>query len=70
MPRKKYKLSVRVTRFATAAWQTGDIQSLRPAWTDEQCAAFLSQNSRHIQDAMVQAGWDAIESLLPPKEKQ
>lgn len=70
MPRKPVKQSIRVVRFAQAAWQVGDIKTLRPDWTDEQCAEFLSANSRHIQDAMVQAGWTAIEVLLPPKEEE
>lgn len=70
MARKAVKRSIRVVRFAHASWQVGDIKSLRPGWTDEQCADFLSANSRYIEDAMVQAGWTAIEVLLPPKEEE
>ena len=56
------------TRFACAYWQIGDIQSLRPVWSDKQCVEFLLANGRHIEDAMIQAGWTAIEALLPEEE--
>lgn len=70
MPRKPAKQSIRLVRFAQTAWHVGDIQALRPAWTDEQCAEFLREHSRPIQDAMVEAGWAAIETLLPPREDE
>lgn len=57
-------------RMASVSWSPGDIQSLRPDWPLAQCIDFLVENGRYIQDAMVQAGWDAIESLLPPKSRK
>jgi hypothetical protein len=67
MSKRRVPLSPRVTRHAAVAWQIGDIKSLRPEWSDEQCVEFMRENAKHIQDAMVQAGCTAIESLLPPK---
>ena len=64
MPRRKVKQSIRVVRFATAAWQVGDIKSVAPEWSDERCAEFLRVNGTHIQEAMVQAGWNSIAALL------
>jgi hypothetical protein len=69
MARKAVAKSIRVVRFAQAAWQVGDIKTLRPKWSDERCADFLILNSRHIEDAMVQAGWIAIETLLNEEEE-
>lgn len=57
-------------RLASVSWCAEDIQTLRPEWAVHQCLDFLVENDRHIQDAMVQAGWDAIESLLPPKSHE
>lgn len=49
---------------AGVAWQADDIRELRPGWDDERCNAFLGDNAGYIQDAMVERGWEAIESLL------
>ena len=50
--------------WAPVVWQAGDIQSLRPQWTAEQCEGFLAANEGHIQDAMVEAGWELIAYLV------
>lgn len=52
------------TQFASVCWQIGDIQTLRPEWSDERCADFLRSNQRQIQDDMVERGWSSIETLL------
>ena len=57
-------------RLASVSWCADDIQTMRPEWTVQQCLDFLVDNGRYIQDAMVQSGWDAIESLLPPRERE
>ena len=51
-------------RFASVHWQIGDVQSLQPDWDDKRCAEFLRANAKWIQDAMVRAGWDAMESCI------
>jgi hypothetical protein len=47
-----------------------DIQSLRSTWTIEQCQDFLDENRKYIEDAMVEAGWESIESLLPSENDE
>ena len=51
--------------YAHVTWSVEDIATLRPEWSDEKAMSFLVDNEQYIQEAMVQAGWDAIESLLP-----
>jgi hypothetical protein len=55
--------------YAKVTWDIVDIESLRPEWSVWKCKDFLEENARYIQDAMIVAGWDAIESLLPSREK-
>lgn len=50
--------------FASACWSIDDLRSRRPDWTDDQLTDWLSSHAGHIQDAMVDAGWDAIDTLL------
>jgi hypothetical protein len=50
-------------------WTVGDIQSLRPNWTKEECANWLQMNWKHIQDRSIELGWEVIEALLPEEEK-
>jgi hypothetical protein len=56
-------------KFAKVVWVADDVLSLRPNWTLDQAEEFLSENEGDIQDIMISRGWDAIESLLPPKEE-
>ena len=57
-------------RLAAVSWCADDIQTMRPEWTVQKCLDFLVENGRYIQDAMVRSGWDVIESLLPPRERE
>lgn len=50
--------------FAIVAWTVEDIKTLRPKWTEERCEAFLVANERHIQDGLIELGWEVIEILL------
>lgn len=50
--------------FAHVCWAAADVQSLAPRLSDEQANDWLTRNEKHIQDAMVEHGWTAIESLL------
>ena len=52
-------------RYAKVLWSVDDVISLRPEMTPEVAEKFLVENEKYIQDAMVQAGWAAIEALLP-----
>ena len=55
--------------YAEVAWTVGDIQALRPEMTDEQAAEWLEFNQKHIQDRLVELGWDVIEALLSYNNK-
>jgi hypothetical protein len=61
-------MKLETTKYAEVSWCVFDIHELRPNWTVQECASFLSREGRHIQDAMVSAGWSAIEDLLPSKQ--
>jgi len=54
--------------FARVSWHLGDVQTLRPDWSDNQCHSFLVDNGKYIQEAMVMAGWEAMEVLLSEEE--
>lgn len=57
------------TKFAEVVWRFEDVQELRPDWTKEQCEEWLGDNEKHIQEAMLSAGWDAISDLLTATEE-
>lgn len=52
--------------YARVEWSVGDVQTLRPSWTDEQAEDWLYANQSYMQDAMIDAGWREMEWLLPP----
>lgn len=51
-------------KYAKVCWTPGDVQTLRPSWSLEQAEKWLGENARHIQDRMVEEGWEAMESLM------
>ena len=59
-------------KYAEVAWTVADIQSLtedpdndfEPRITEEQATAFLEGNSKHIQDRLVELGYEVIETLM------
>lgn len=55
--------------FASACWSIDDVQSLRPEWTEVQTREWLLRREGLIQDAMVEAGWEAIATLLDEHER-
>jgi hypothetical protein len=60
------------TKYAEVAWTVGDIMSLTedpdngfdPAITEEVAAEFLDRNAHHIQNRLVELGWDVIRDLM------
>lgn len=52
---------------AISRWTADDVKTLRPDWSLEECAYWLAENERHIQDRLVELGWEVIGNLLPPK---
>jgi len=50
---------------ANITWVAGDVQTLKPDWTIEQCEDWLSTNAKYIEARSVELGWEVIEDLLP-----
>lgn len=50
--------------FAETCWSVDDVLGKRPEWTDEQAKDWLAVHAGRIQDAMVEAGWEAMDALL------
>jgi hypothetical protein len=51
-------------------WQAGDVKTLRPDWSMEECQRWLDANGKYVKDRSIELGWDVIESLLPAKGKK
>lgn len=47
-------------RYASIGWRVGDLQSLGVGLSDKKAVEFFERNSKHIVEAMVAAGHEAI----------
>lgn len=54
--------------YAPVCWTPEDIQDLRPEWTLEECTVFLETYGRYIQEALVSAGYNIIETFIIDQE--
>lgn len=52
--------------YGSTGWMIGDVLTLRPKWSEEKAKGWLEVNAKYIQDAMVRAGWAAMEALMTP----
>lgn len=50
--------------YGVVRWLPGDIQSLKPDWTEKQCEDWLVENSKFLRDRITELGWEVIEALL------
>lgn len=50
--------------YAKVEWTVDDVLTLRPEWTREKAEEFLDINEKHIQNRIVELGWEVIESML------
>lgn len=50
--------------FGKVSWSWEDVETLKPEWTKEKCRKFLQRYENGIQEAMLEAGWHAIEIAL------
>ena len=50
--------------FAAVNWSVEDLQTRRPAWSDEACITWWRRNEGHMQDSMVEGGWESLETFL------
>lgn len=51
-------------KFAKVEWTAEDVQTLREDMSTEEAESFLQNNQKHIQDRLVELGWEVIETLL------
>ena len=57
-----------VNKFGEVFWTYKDLSDSRPDWSKEQCEDFLSEHCEDLKDAMIDRGWNLIESLLDEDE--
>jgi hypothetical protein len=60
--------------YAVARWSVDDVHEYRsdnemPEWTDDQASDFLAGAEGNIQDRMIEAGWEALETLIRMAEE-
>lgn len=60
----KGKLTKSQREFASVVWTPADVQTLRPDWSDDECYEFLVRHSKHIQDRLIELGWQVMEDLI------
>ena len=53
---------MKAERFACVAWTVEDVQTLFNV-SDEKAVEFLMDNAGHIQDRLVEVGWQVLETL-------
>jgi hypothetical protein len=49
---------------AVTGWSAKDVQTLKPAWSDERCFKFLDDHADTIIERMVESGWSAIHDII------
>jgi hypothetical protein len=52
--------------YAMTRWAAADVKSIKPRWSLTKCEQWLSDNERHMENRLVELGWEVMESLLPP----
>jgi hypothetical protein len=52
-------------QYAKVVWTAADVQTIAPAWTIKECEEWLRREERHIQDRLIELGWDVLEALIP-----
>lgn len=54
--------------FARVTWCAEDVKTLRADWSTRRCNEFLAKHSGHLQDAMIETGWQVLECALDSEE--
>lgn len=53
-----------ITGHQVAIFSANDIKSLRPAWTEDQCQAFLELQAEDLRQALLKAGFEFLREQL------
>lgn len=54
--------------YAVTGFTVDDVLTLRPKWTDEQCAAWLQKYEQDIRAEQLQAGYESMENAIRVEE--
>jgi len=49
---------------AAVTWHAEDVQTLKPSWSLKKCNEWLEDNERHMQDRLIELGWEVMDALL------
>lgn len=49
---------------AKVTWHAEDVQTLKPNWSLEKCNEWLEDNEGHMQDRLIELGWEVMDALL------
>ena len=49
---------------ASVTWHAEDVKSLKPKWSLKKCNEWLEDNERHMQDRLIELGWEVMDALL------
>jgi hypothetical protein len=52
------------SQYAKVVWTAEDVKTLKPDWTDEQATEWLAVNQKHIQERLVEMGWEVMNALM------
>ena len=55
--------------YATTYWTIGDVQQIKPDWSDNQCHSFLYEIEERLHEAMCAVGWEIIHEELEGRTK-
>lgn len=57
-------------QFAAVTWGIGDIESLRPDWSELMCALFLKKYESRLVDSLIFRGRQILNDLLSESEME
>jgi len=57
-------------RKVTIEWCEGDVQTLRPDYSDEECQEALDSIGKHLRDRSIEKGWEIMEFLLDDYDRE
>lgn len=62
--KKKTKKTEPKPLVVSTSFIAGDIQALRPKWSEARCEAWLDEHGRYLSERLSELGMEVIEDLL------
>ena len=50
--------------YAKVVWRAEDVKSINGAWSLEKCEEWLQDNEDHIEERLIELGWEVMGALL------